>query len=323
MDFYGRRTRRSRVGATVRHAFGFLAFLSERAAQGCRLIVEATLHWPPPPSLPNSADDHDVRWGLLHADHDRQRRYERARYADGRHAWPGLVVVVRLLYLALALCLLLGELSINIARVPAVLGLPGGGVGSSLTLSLGVTTALLFFAMACFLGAVALELWDVTPPNTHLFPALSPGIRRVFRTIAAAGFFLTVLTVGLLYAAGAILLETGQSVPELSILVNLVQGILLTIVAVPALWALGLGLLAIVTLVCALLWLVLTGLSLLCRFASGGSPGVLVGAPLGLEGVLGVPGAGIGAYDDEGPDESDGGGEEEDPLLSMHLTHHE
>lgn len=249
-----------RLAAVWIMAFALLAFVTAHAAAGCRQIAEATLRWPARPLT--------TRWSTQTNGKQQPHFHDEAAWVM---AWPGMVVVCRLLYLLLALCLLLGELSINIVRVPAVLGLPGGG---TFTLSLGVMTALLFFAMACFLGALALELWEVTPTNTHLFPTPSPGVRRVFRTIAVVGFALTVLTVGLVYAAAAILLQTGQTMPQLSILINLLQGILLTVVAVPALWALVLGLLAIVTLVCALLWLILTGLALLCRVLSGGDASV-------------------------------------------------
>lgn len=239
------------IGSAVRRFFTSLAHLTALAANGCRQVTEAALRWPATPLT--------RRWSLQHTEQLEQQ-------TNWVLAWPGMVVVCRLIYLGLALIIVLGELTINTLRIPPVLGLPGDS--SSVPFSLDVTLALLYLAMAAFFGALCLELWDVVPHNVRLFPVLPQGVRRVFRVLALLGFVLSVLTVGLINAVGASLL-LGIALPELSILINALQGILLTIVAVPSLWAMVLGLLAVLAVICALLWLVFAGFSLVCAYLAG------------------------------------------------------
>ncbi len=249
------------LGTTVRRFCALLAQLTAQAAAGCRKMALAALRWPATPI--------DRRWSLRHAEQLEQQ-------SNWVLAWPGMVVVCRLIYLGLALVTLLGELTINVLRLPPVLGLPGG---RALPVSLDLTLALLYLAMAAFFGALCLEFWDVIPHNVRLFPVLPLGVRRVFRAVALLGFALSVLVVGLINGVGAALL-LGILLPELTILINVIQGLLLTIVAVPALWALVLGLLAVLAVICALLWLILAGLSLVCTLLAGlGAPESLYESP--------------------------------------------
>ncbi|HEY1388705.1 MAG TPA: hypothetical protein VGF38_09180 [Ktedonobacterales bacterium] len=209
-------------------------------------------------------------------------------------ASPVLLIVSRLGYLLLALCILLGELQINMIRAPAVLGLPSGGVAPGL--SLDVTSALLFLSMAAFFGSLALEFLDVVPAYTHLFPTLPSRVRRIFLSIALVGLGLSVLCVGALYAAGAALLED-VALPGLSILINLLQGILLTIIAVPALWALTLGIVTLIALICAALWLALTALAWLLRLLAGApTPDISDDEDIGAPRVV-VPGKSPSLYE--------------------------
>lgn len=247
----------SRLSTTFASTFAFLASITLRGAHACRVIAGAALRWP--------AVRATTRWDARGTG---MAPTASANEAEWALATPVMVVISRLLHLALALCIFGGELSVNAARVPAVLHLPGGEAAGA---SSGLMTALMFVATTALYGALALELYHVVPVNACLFPTLATGVRRVFRILAVAGFALSLLTMGLLYGAGAALLE-GTDLPGVSVVISLLQGPLLALISVPALWALLLGLLAVLAVVCAALWLVLLGPGLLCLRLAGEGP---------------------------------------------------
>lgn len=233
-----------------------LALLCATAARGCGLLLHASLQWPPEPAVSPWLAQSRAQL-LLRAQAMQTRRV----------AWPGIVVIYRLVTFLASLIVVLGDWQVNVVRVPAVIGLPGG---SHVLLSLDVVTALLFLAMATLFGLLSLEFVDAVPCNLHLFPDLRPTIRRAFTVLALGGLGLSVLTVGLLYLAGAALLQETSLPPLLPLLINGLQGVLITLVAVPACFALVLGLVALLSVGAALLWVAFTSLMWLFVTLAGG-----------------------------------------------------
>lgn len=237
---------------------GFLAALAGYSEHGLRRLLAATLRWPPVSASSSSSADQRPD-GNADAD-------ARATATPSPPAWGGIVILSRLIGLALAVCILLGEYTVNVLRVPIVQYGIATAPPSGL-LGVDVTAGVLFMAMSVLWGVMVLDLLDVVPRNVQLFPFLAPRLRQIFVAIAVAGFTLTVLAAALLYYAGQRIVD-GDPLPAVADVLSPLQGVLLNVVAVPALWAALLGLVGLLSLLCAVLIVVCALARLLFDFVA-------------------------------------------------------
>jgi hypothetical protein len=169
------------------------------------------------------------------------------------HHWPGMIVIARLLYLAMGLAILVGAVSLDIPR-SCVVQFDCNGTPSLLPIPASVANGLLWFALAVFWGILLLDTLDVVPKQLQLFTQLQPHVRRFLLWIAAIGEVMTTLAMALLYFIGQLAVYGGRW-PAGSLAISALQGPLVNLAAILALWALIYGAVALVSVVCLVVWL--------------------------------------------------------------------
>jgi hypothetical protein len=156
------------------------------------------------------------------------------------YVWPGLPVLVRLLFLVTASAALLADYGIARLRVPSV-SLPDLPVNPISGLPLDSLSGLLYVMLGILWGMLFLEFIEVVPPAARLFTSIKPYARVIMLIFTIVGMLATAVNVGLLFYVSSVLAQ-GGSFPEGTELVNVLQGTLLYLVLIPGIWGATLGL---------------------------------------------------------------------------------
>ncbi len=207
----------------------------DRLATGCRELLEKTLAW------------EEEQLGL-------------------NRIWPGLMVITRLFYGALAADVIASTVYLDIeSMAPVLFGANAPPVQLPLDVNIGVVTGLLTFACISLIGMLLLEVLGGVPASVALYPNPKPAFRRILGWTAGIGSLLTLAMVVLVFVDRELITQ-GKDWPLAAILVSSFQGALANICAVIAFWAVVLGLLAVISVafaspgcscgrsICRLMW---------------------------------------------------------------------
>jgi len=226
-------TVKSRSVASVTRPFGswvashaaLLGWALMHVANLCKIAALGTLHWPAKPE------------GI----------------EDSQHYFAGVDVIMRLLYLALAICLLLGELPLTRLRSAYLFGL----LVTNLKLPLDVFTGLLWILIPAMWGVLLLETVGLVPIGVSLFPNMHQPGRKWLIVRVVIGIGSAVLLSIALYATYNFYLLGQCQVLQLTCANDADMqlttvgwfGVLLIFSGMIALWALVLGILGLLTIV--------------------------------------------------------------------------
>ena len=179
-----------------------------------------------------------------------------------RDYWNGIDVLSRLVYFALAVCILGGETVSALIVLPALLqtanhfALPG---------IVDITSACLFICCPALLGAVVLECWGKIPQGAGLFFRMGKLSRWVLGIIAFLLLLFSILVNGYFYLFRAQYLADPQNAQGMVAYILGGLGVEVSAVSPFALWALVVGGLGVVSL---LLWLAEMGCRIVGAMAS-------------------------------------------------------
>jgi len=166
-----------------------------------------------------------------------------------------LMVISRLLYGLLAADIVISTTYLDLKSIgPILFGADSGSVNLPLPLSVPLAAGMLTFAVVALFGMLLLESLHVVPLSVHLYPNPTPGAKRLMGWVAGVGSFLCLVMVTAIFVARQIIAE-GLQWPAAALLVSALQGLLSNVASVIAFWALVLGLVAVISVVLAVTWM--------------------------------------------------------------------
>ena len=213
------------LGSWVASHAALLGWALMHVANLCKKAALGTLHWPAKPE------------GI----------------EDSQHYFAGVDVIMRLLYLALSICLLLGELPLTRLRSAYLFGL----LVTNVKLPLDVFTGLLWILIPAMWGVLLLETVGLVPIGVSLFPTMQLPGRKWLIVRVCIGVGSAALLAIALYATYNFYLLGQCQVLQLTCANDAATqlttvgmfGVLLIFSGAFALWALLLGILGLSTIV--------------------------------------------------------------------------
>jgi hypothetical protein len=176
--------------------------------------------------------------------------------AENELTWVAETIFTRLLYLATVVVVVASDFVFAILRLQAVL-FPSLEVPKSDLSALSPLAGALLVSIVLLTGALTLDFLDILPEKVRLFPTLDPGKRRLLLLISVTSFILSMITVGLLFFEGQLLISLANTFSVGAVFLATLIGVLQVLVVFLGAWGAIRGLAILLALLGGLVGLVL------------------------------------------------------------------